>query len=72
MAALELAHARSMTTARLAVKAAMSMTMHMVSHALPPEISFPYGFPHPGDSRIFVQIKRAGQMQTAVLDVHVV
>jgi hypothetical protein len=50
----------------------MSMTMHMVSHALPPEISFPYGFPHSGDSRIFVQIKRAGQMQTAVLDVHVV
>jgi hypothetical protein len=33
-----------------------------------PEISFPYGFPKPGIYRIFIQIKRAGQIQTAFFD----
>jgi hypothetical protein len=70
MAALELAHARAMTSSPSG-QSGMSMTMHMVSHALPPEISLQYGFPHPGDYRILVQIKHAGQGQTAVFDVHV-
>ena len=35
---------------------------------LSPEISFPYGFPKPGLYRIFVQIKRAGHVQTGVFD----
>ena len=33
-----------------------------------PEISFPYGFPKPGLYRIFVQIKRAGQIQTGIFE----
>ncbi len=39
--------------------------------ALPPEVSFPYGFPRPGQYRIFVQMKRAGRIQTAVFDAQV-
>ena len=36
------------------------------------EITFPYGFPQAGDYRLFLQLKRAGQVETAVFDAHVV
>jgi hypothetical protein len=49
----------------------MSMNTPATSDAIPPEVSFPYGFPKPGDYRIFVQIKRAGWVQTAAFDAHV-
>jgi len=44
---------------------------HGSAHALPAEISFPYGFPQPGDYRLFVQIKRLGRIETGVFDAHV-
>ena len=73
MAALELAQAGLPGGAESAQKP-MSMPMAMPmseSGPLPPEVRFPFGFPQGGDYRIFVQIKRAGQVETGVFDAHV-
>ena len=45
---------------------------HMPAGKLPAELSFPYGFPSPGEYRIFVQFKRAGVVETASFDATVV
>ena len=46
--------------------------MMTMQSGLPAEASFPYGFPKPGAYRIFVQMKRAGEIATGVFDAEVV
>jgi hypothetical protein len=55
----------SMAAVNLAEGRSTMAGMESMDHPSPSaEISFPYGFPKPGDYRIFVQIKRAGKIET--------
>jgi hypothetical protein len=77
MAALELAESELTQATQAAAKSAqqtaaqMAKSMPVPSTILPPEVSLPYGFPQPGDYRIFVQIKRPGRVETAAFDARV-
>jgi hypothetical protein len=70
MAALELTQKNSGTpvAADGNDSATATMPMQMPMGAISPEVSFPYGFPKAGRYRIFVQIKRAGRVETGVFD----
>src|SRR6266849_4111380 len=46
-------------------------THEMQAHN-PANVTFPYGFPQLGEYRLFVQVKRAGQVETGVFDARVV
>ncbi|HTS30396.1 MAG TPA: hypothetical protein VMH81_31200 [Bryobacteraceae bacterium] len=43
----------------------------MTQSGLPAEAAFPYGFPKAGHYRIFVQMKRAGEISTGIFDANV-
>lgn len=44
---------------------------HPATGPMPNVVAFPYGFPSPGTYRLFVQMKRAGQVETGVFDMEV-
>ncbi|HEY1524985.1 MAG TPA: hypothetical protein VGH51_02000 [Candidatus Angelobacter sp.] len=55
----------SMAAVSLAEGKSDKATMQNMDHNAPSaEVSFPYGFPKPGEYRIFVQVKRAGKVET--------
>lgn len=58
----------SMSMSTSLSKSMPTMNMPGMSPTVGPTISFPYGFPKPGLYRVFVQIKRAGRVETAVFD----
>src|SRR5271154_2314692 len=78
MAALELAQKNSAVRSSVpnpdaglnAGKDMSSMSMPMASPS--DEVSFPYGFPKPGEYRLFVQMKRGGTIETGVFDTQVI
>ncbi|HXN84918.1 MAG TPA: hypothetical protein VN867_02555 [Candidatus Binataceae bacterium] len=45
--------------------------MEMPAEKIAPTLSMPYGFPKPGEYRIFLQFKRASRIETASFDAHV-
>jgi hypothetical protein len=45
--------------------------MAMDAAAMPDEFGIPWGFPKPGRYRVWVQVKRAGSIQTGAFDVDV-
>jgi hypothetical protein len=77
MAAMELARASvpggstGVPSTTMQMSGAAMAGMAVPGDRVDPEISFPYGFPKPGLYRVFVQVKRAGKIETGVFDANV-
>jgi hypothetical protein len=54
-----------------AARGGQTSSTHEAHTPIPPTITFPYGFPEAGDYRIFVQVKRAGRIETGLFEAHV-
>jgi len=63
----------SMAALTMAQGSGNSPSNAMASMSMPvsADVSFPYGFPQPGDYHIFVQVKRAGHVETGAFMAHV-
>jgi len=71
MASLELAQQSLGSSSESEVRMSDMPGMKMAPSTFGPEVSFPYGFPQAGDYRLFVQVKRNGQVQIGVFDLAV-
>ena len=50
---------------------ALALAHGTMNMSMDPHFTIPFGFPQPGDYRVFVQIKRHGVVETAAFDAHV-
>ena len=66
MASIELAQGGHVPPPEMAEMAGMPGMNHATD--IDSEVSFPWGFPRPGSYRIFVQVKRAGHVDTGVFE----
>jgi hypothetical protein len=71
MPALALASGGAGAHARMSMSMPAAGDAAAAADAPPGRLAFPYGFPQPGDYRVFVQIKHAGQILTGAFDAHV-
>ena len=61
----------SMPSITMAAEGPPGMTGMIMNGPVSPELHFPFGFPHPGAYRVFVQIRQRGEAKSAAFDIKV-